>query len=276
MASTSQFPARTSRQRVPAESTVYVVALTAFAGAFEPLVKQLAAHLKQSDAEIRARLSGTLPRLIRVCRNKDAVLSTLRFLRDAGQQATACDASAICGSEHMASLEDGRFVADGVAGTQPGGATSVLPYRDALCLLPAFHGRYLLYVFQRGSQRPWLLRESSKADFARPQRSPDRDFSRRVHELRRALTDAVYDERLLTLELETPTAVLRAGDATPVRNSRLSLAELESTVSRRSWSGSDEAPDGLIGPLDSREQAEATALDVMAHLTALCYSRGYF
>ncbi len=252
------------------------MALTSATTPVEQLVKDLAPHLKQSDAEVRIRLSGPPPRVVRVCHDKAAALGTLRFLREAGHDATACDARAICCCDEMASLQDARFQTDGILATLPDGAPTLIAYDDVVCLLPALHDRPVLYLFQRGGKLPALLRQATRTDVARTSRAPDPEFTRHVHEFRKALPKAAYDERLLTADVAAATAVLRAGDGPPLRASRLSVPDHESTVTHRSWPVSIDEWDGLI-PRDERpELAERRALDVLAHLTALCYARGYF
>ncbi len=264
---------------------VYLVVATGITGPFEELVRPLATHLKKPDSQIRQRLTGTLPRLVRVTRERAEALTTLAFLRQCGMTATACDARAVHSSKDAVSLSESSFADDGVVGHLPDGQPVRLPYDDALCLLPAFRERYSLYIFARSGGRPWVLREPRDkimqmrvSDYpGQRQRRPSEDFSRRVHDLQRALPHAVYDERLLTMDLDNQCALLRAGDG-PDRpwGSEADAKSDDSRVTRRSWPGPQELPSGLINPFLQAESANAITTDVMAHLIALAYSRGYF
>ena len=272
---------------------VYLVVATAISGPFEGLVRPLATHLKKPDSQMRQRLTGTLPRLVRVTRERDEALETLSFLRQRGVTATACDARAVHASKDAVSLGRSTFADDGVVGHLPDGSVARLAYDDALCLLPAFQGRYLLYVFARSGGRPWVLWEKHHETSVPPRpsgqrvsdypgmrhRRPDEDFSRRVHDLQRALPHAVYDERLLSMDLDRQCALLRAGDGSEKPwGSEESSDDSDSRVTRRTWPGPDpqELPSGLISPFLREETATAITTDVMAHLIALAYSRRYF
>lgn len=276
---------------------VYLVVATGISGPFEELVRPLATHLKRPDSEIRRRLTGALPRLVRVTRERDGALETLAFLRQRGVRATACDARAVHATSHAVSLLDCSFTDRGVLGRSVEGEPVRLPYDDALCLLPAFRNHYALYVFARSGGRPWLLNEDASGSTNPPrvsdypgqrQRRPNQEFSRRVHDLQRALPHAVYDERLLTMDLGNQCSLLRAGDgaespwsldakdAKDAKEAPDMADDGDSRVTRRSWPGAQEPPSGLISPLLRVEAAQSITTDVMAHLIALAYSRGYF
>ena len=261
---------------------VYLVVATGISGPFEQLVRPLATHLKKPDSQIRQRLTGALPRLVRVTRERDEALETLAFLRQRGMRATACDARAVHASNDSVSLFNFSFTDEGVLGHLPDGEAVRLPYDDALCLLPAFQTRYVLYIFARSGGRPWILREPEGVTRVsdhpgQRQRRPSEEFSRRVHDLQRALPHAVYDERLLTMDLGHQCALLRAGDGPEEPWGTEAEADAEdSRVTRRSWPGAQELPSGLISPFLRAESANSITTDVMAHLIALAYSRGYF
>lgn len=252
---------------------IYLVFATRIPGRFESLVKPLATFMKQPDAGIRARLTGTLPRLLRVTRDREAAVATLAFLRSRGVAATACDAGAIHESENATSLRESSFVSSGMVGEDRDGNRCSLAFDDALCLLPAFPGRYVLYLFARSGGRPWILREVGVSHYpASRQRRPHEDFVRRTHDLQRALPHAIYDERLLTMDLETQCTLLREGEVEQSSD----RPSQESRVTRSSWRGLRKTKPGYISPELSEGAQLRVTLDVMAHIIALSYASGHF